>query len=284
MRFFYTLFIACGMLLPLGRAATQQQLRPVSVNILFDSPSYVIGEPVPVRLWVRNNTAGTLTLGKGSLPAGRLEVTRVGDPTERPRALDKGGCLPRPLQLKPNEARTFSIDLAKAADISSEGKYFVTFGVIVRDMCYETEIKTVEVVPGSIVSEGVQLFAGSPNQQRHFKLVRWPRNHVDRLFLRIEDTPSGIVFPTVMLGAYLPLVKPRMNIAASGEIVVLHRATPEYYVRNVFWSLEEEFIRRSTQNVLDPATADSARLNGMRADLDEIIDKNDRLKEAIRLR
>jgi hypothetical protein len=75
-----------------------------------------------------------------------------------------------------------------------------------------------------------------------------------------------------------------MNIANSGEITVLHRATPEYYVRNVFWSLESEFIRRSTQNLLDPATADSARLNGMKADLEEVVEKNDKLKEAIRLR
>ena len=44
------------------------------------------------------------------------------------------------------------------------------------------------------------------------------------------------------------------------------------------------FIRRSTQNLLDPATADSARLNGMKADLEEVINKNDKLKEAIRLR
>jgi hypothetical protein len=107
---------------------------------------------------------------------------------------------------------------------------------------------------------------------------------VDRIFLRIEDIPSGVVFPTVMLGAYLPLSKPRMNIAPSGEITILHRATPEYYVRNVFWSLEEEFVRRSTQNLLDPATADTARLNGMKADLEEVIDKNDRLKESLRLR
>ena len=92
------------------------------------------------------------------------------------------------------------------------------------------------------------------------------------------------VFPTVMLGAYLPLMKPRLNIADNGEVTVLHRATPEYYVRNIFWSLPNEFVRRSTLSLLDPSTADTSRLNAMRDDLDEVIKKNDALKEAIRLR
>lgn len=284
MRIFAVIMLGCCVAVPFGRAAAQSRIRPVSVGITFESSSYVIGEEVPLRLWMRNNTTGTMTLGKGSLPAGTLEVTRVGDAQKRSLALDSGGCLPRPLQLKPGEARTFNVDLSRAADISGEGKYFVTFGVVVRDMRYDTEVKVLEIVPGSLISEGVQLFSGQPNLQRHFKLVRWSRDHVDRVFLRIEDSPTGTIFPTVMLGAYLPLMKPRMNIATSGEIIVLHRATPEYYVRNVFWSLEEEFVRRSTQTVLDPATADSARLHGMKADLDEMIDKDERLKESLRLR
>ena len=284
MRWLAIVAVLICAVLPTRWVAAQQRLRPVSVGMAFDTLSYVMGEEIPVRLWVRNNTSGVLTLGKGSLPSGELEVSRVGDSLKRPLTLDRGGCLPRPLQLKPGEERTFRIDLSKAADLSSEGKYFVTFGVIWRDMRYETEMKVVEIVPGSLVSEGTQLFANQPHLQRHFKLVRWPRGHVDRLFLRIEDSPTGAVYPTVMLGAYLPLSKPRMNIATSGEITVLHRATAEYYVRNVFWSLEEEFIRRSTQNLLDPTTADTARLNGMKADLEEVINKNDKLKEAIRLR
>lgn len=265
-------------------AAPAQRVRPVSVGLSFETTGYVLGEEVPLKLWVRNNTAGTLTLGKGALPSGVLDVTRVGDLTKQSLALDPGGCLPRPLQLKAGEERTFTVDLAKAADLSVEGQYFVTFGVIVRDMRYETEIKVMEVVPGNVISEGTQFFSTQPDVQRHFKLVQWTRDRVTRLFLRIEDTPSGKIYKTVLLGAYLPLVKPRLNIAPSGEVIVLHRATPEFYVRNVFWSLDDEFVHRSKQNILDPATADTARLNGMRADLEEIVDKNDQLKEALRLR
>lgn len=259
-------------------------LDPVSVGLGIPNKSYVQGEPLPIQVLVRNNTPADLNLGQGNLPAGVVSVTRVGDSTKRSLARDPLGCLPRPLVLKPNEERVFSVDLEQAANIHEPGKYFVSFGVVCQGRRYDTVVSAIDIVPGYIIAEGTQVFAKEPTRQRHFKLVRWNRERTDRLFLRVEDTPDGQYFPTLMLGAYIPLVKPRLNIAPNGEITVLHRATPEYYIRNVFWSLPKEFVRRSTQNLLDPATADTERMNGMRKDFDEVIEKNERLREAIRLR
>lgn len=261
-----------------------RRLRPVSVGIALENTSYVLGEKIPVRVLVKNNTTEELTLGTGNTPSGLFVVSNTNDPQRRNLARDPLGCLPRPLKLGPNEERVFDLNLTEAVVLSNTGKYFVAFGAIVKGTRYDTQIKAIEIVPGTIVAEGVQLFKKQPNLQRHFTLVRWPRDHVDRLFLRIEDTPTRQFYPTVMLGAYLPLVKPRMNIATSGEVTILHRATPDYYMRNVFWSLPNEVVRRSSQSLLDPATADTARLKGMQKDLNEIIEKNDRAKEALRLR
>lgn len=261
-------------------AQENRQLNPVSVGFSLETGSYVIGEDIKVSVLVRNNTPGTLTLGRGDLPSGVFEVCRANDPQRRNLARDPNGCLPRPLVLKPNEERVFDLNLTLAADLTRQGKYFVTFGAIVHGIRYETQVKAIEIVPGGVVLEGTQLFAKDPGRQRHFTLVRWPRDHIDRLFLCVEDTPDGRFFPTVMLGAYLPIVKPKLNIASNGEIIVLHRATPDYYVRNVFWSLPNEFIRRASQNILDPATADTARLRGMQGDLDAIIQKNEEQRKA----
>lgn len=277
MRLLPRLLLTLAALLPLAAPAAEgpKRLAPVSVGIAIESGSYVLGETLPVRVLVRNNTPAPLTLGKGDHPAGAFEVIRHGDPQRRNLAREPKGCLPKPLTLKPNEERVFDLDLSVAADLTRQGKYLVTFGAIVHGIRHDTQPKAVDIVPGSVVLEGTQLFANDPTRQRHFTLVRWPRDHVDRLFLRVQDTPDGRFFPTVMLGAYLPLVTPRLNISPTGEIVVLHRATPEFYVRNVFWSLPSEFVRRSTQSLLDPATADTERLNGMRADLDAIIQKSE---------
>ena len=282
MRFLPRLLLTLTALLPLAAHAAEgpKRLAPVSVGIAIESGSYVLGETLPVRVLVRNNTPAPLTLGKGDHPAGAFEVIRHGDPQQRNLAREPKGYLPKPLTLKPNEERVFDLDLSVAADLSRQGKYLVTFGAIVHGVRYDTQPKAVDIVPGSVVLEGTQLFSNDPTRQRHFTLVRWPRDHVDRLFLRVQDTPDGRFFPTVMLGAYLPLVTPRLNISPAGEIVVLHRATPEFYVRNVFWSLPAEFVRRSTQSLLDPATADTERLNGMRADLDAIIQKNESQRKA----
>lgn len=282
MRLLPRLLLTLAALLPLAAPAAEgpKRLAPVSVGIAIESGSYVLGETLPVRVLVRNNTPAPLTLGKGDHPAGAFEVIRHGDPQRRNLAREPNGCLPKPLTLKPNEERVFDLDLSVAADLTRQGKYLVTFGAIVHGIRHDTQPKAVDIVPGSVVLEGTQLFANDPTRQRHFTLVRWPRDHVDRLFLRVQDTPDGRFFPTVMLGAYLPLVTPRLNISPTGEIVVLHRATPEFYVRNVFWSLPSEFVRRSTQSLLDPATADTERLNGMRADLDAIIQKSESQRKA----
>lgn len=273
------LLLALLALLPALLAAQRpdapKRLAPVSVGLAIEAGSYVLGETVPVRVLVRNNTPAPLTLGKGDHPAGAFEVIRHGDPQRRNLAREPNGCLPKPLTLRPNEERVFDLDLSVCADLSRQGKYLVTFGAIVHGVRHDTQPKAVDLVPGGVVLEGTQLFANDPTRQRHFTLVRWPRNHIDRLFLRIQDTPDGRTFPTVMLGAYLPLVTPRLNISPAGEVVLLHRATPEFYVRNVFWSLPNEFVRRSTQSLLDPATADTERLNGMRADLDALIQKSE---------
>lgn len=280
------ILLALGLTAPLLAQYKQDErrLRPVSVGIAFEHTSYVLGEDIPVRVLVKNNTTSELTLGLGATPSGMFVVSNTNDPQRQNLAKDPKGCLPKPLTLKANEERVFDLNLTQAVTLSNTGKYFVTFGAIVKGILYETKIKAIEIVPGSIVAEGTQLFKKNPNLQRHFTLVRWPRDHIDRLFLRIEDSPTKQFYPTVMLGAYLPLVKPRMNIADNGEVTILHRATPDYYMRNVFWSLTNEVVRRSSQSLLDPATADTARLKGMQKDLNEIIEKNDRIKEALRLR
>ncbi len=266
-------------------ARTPKMLDPVAVGVEFESLSYVIGEDIPLKLLVRNNTTRPMTLGQGSMPAGILNVSKVSDPQRTSLTRNPMGCLPRPLQLAPGEQRVFNVNLTREANLTQQGRYFVSFGAVYAGLSYETQVKVIDIVPGYIVAEGTQLFVSDPNRQRRLTLVRWPRDHVDRLFLRVEDAPDGRFYPTMMLGAYLShLMPPRLNIADNGEVTVLHRATPDYYVRNVFWSLPGEFVRRSTLNLLDPNTADSNRLNAMRNDLDEVIQKNDRLKEAIRLR
>ncbi len=218
MRLFLPLLAALAAALPHALCAQQPKaLDPVAVGIAFEAGSYVIGEDIPVRLLGRNNTPHEMTLGRGGLPAGVVEVARVNDPQRVSLARDPLGCLPRPLTLAPGEQRVFDVNLTRVANLTEQGKYFVTFGVVFGGLRYDTQVKVVEIVPGSLVAEGTQLFTRAPGRQRRFTLVRWPRDHIDRLFLRVADTPDGRFFPTVMLGAYLPLMRARHTIAGKGR-------------------------------------------------------------------
>lgn len=274
--------LLAGAAAVLAAAPRQAHLDPLSVGLEFASSSYIVGEPVPARVLIRNNMSREITLGGGDLPAATVHVWRANDSVRRNLAFAGRGVVPAPLTLKPNEQRVFSFDLSQNANIYGEGRYNITFGAIYGGRRYKTTVYSVEIVPGYVIAEGTQLFAKDPARQRHITIVRWPRDHVDCLFMRIRDTPDGRWFPTVKLGAFLNLVDPRLNIADNGEITTLHRATPEYYVRHVFWSLPSDFVHRSRLDLLDPSTADTARLNGLRGDLDSIVQKNEALKEKAR--
>lgn len=259
---------------------------PISVGMLFDHPTYIVGEEIPIHVMIRNNTPFEIVLGRGGTPPADFEVYQYHSDSAFPLRTDRTKIgLPVPLKLAPNQTRNFTLKISNAVEMQKEGTYVVTFGAIYNGIRYDTESKLIHVIPGIVVSQGLQLFKNDPTRQRQIFLVRSSREQTERLFLRVEDRPDGRFFPTVMLGAYLPLVEPRMNIADNGEVVVLHRATPEYFVRNVFWSLPNDFVHRSQISVVDPSTADSARLHGLKDDFDEIIKKDEeRRKERLRNR
>lgn len=270
------LTLLCTLTLTTLIAAPRNSVDPIAVGIDIDHTSYIVGEDIPIRVVIANNTPYEIVLGRDNTPSATFEVRKYKskDTLALPVFPERLG-LPSPMKLAPNQKRVFTVKLTDAVNLREEANYLVTFGAIYKGIRYDTDCKMVQVVPGMIVSEGLQLFKTDPSRQRHFTLVRWTRQHVDRLFLRVEDSPDGQYFPTLMLGAYLPLVKPKMNIAANGEVTILHRATPEYYVRNVFWSLTSDFVQRSQITILDPSTADTARLNGLKSDFDALIKQDE---------
>lgn len=279
-KYIFTFLTLCSGLL---FAAKDDGTNPISVGLAIDEPTFIVGEDIPVRVMIRNNTPFEITLGRGETPVADFDVYRTNANDPLPLRINRTKIgLPKPLKLEANQTRHFTLKLSNAVNMHDAGTYLITFGAIYNGVRYDTESKLIQITPGMVISKGLQLFKNDPNRQRHFTLVRSSRQHVERLFLRIEDLPDGRYFPTVMLGAYLPLVEPRLNIAANGEVVVLHRATPEYFVRNVFWSLPNDFVQRSRISIVDPSTADTARLHGLKDDFDEIIRKDEeRRKERL---
>ena len=51
-----------------------------------------------------------------------------------------------------------------------------------------------------------------------------------------------------------------MSVLPSGEVITLHRATQDAFIRTVFWSLPEAFEFQEHEEMLDPDVAGTARV------------------------
>lgn len=234
---------------------------------------YIQGEDIPAEFVIKNNTSRNIILNDANsvdrltLSAQRHHIHRLGKTQYADLSKIKPFIVPG--------GRTFRVPvyLNQVLDFNQHGKYMLNFAVNYRGKCYSTSIKTIDIVNGYVVLEGLQLFNNQPNTQRKISLLRWSRNHVDCLFIRIADTPKRQAFTTTLLGAYLGPMKPKMNIADNGEVTVLHKATPDYYVKNTFWSLPNTVSHRDRVSLLDPNAASANRMKSLQGDMNSAFNK-----------
>lgn len=227
--------------------------------------TFVLGEPIIASVTIANNTIGDISFDEQH-PGTTItfDVRDSDDTNPLPLRQEGKALLAKPFVLPANETLIGDYRIDKLVDLTQVGRYFVTFKATYQGIVYATRVRMVELVPGFVLGEGVQLFSKHPNLQRQFTIVRWPRQHVDCAFLRIVDKPTGRQFETINLGPYLGLNKLKMNIAPNGEITTLHRATPDHYIRHVFWSLPEEVVHRSKIQLVDPNASGGDRLTDLR--------------------
>ncbi len=273
-RTFLLLLTAC-MISPLFAAPKTL----LSVWLEIKKQGYVQGEMIPCDLCIRNNSARDITFNMPGLSS-RIDLTiykhRIGE-TRRFLPVDLSHI--KPFTVPGGKAAKLPIYINEVADLEEATKYMIEFSAIYNKTAYTGTTFALDIVTGYTLIEGTQLFANAPDLQRSVTLVKWPRNKIDQIFLKFYDTPSNKRFSTQPLGAYLGQEKPRLNIATSGEISVVHKATPDYYVKTTFWSLPKVISRRSRINLLDPSAASAQHLKSIRPDLQEAMRDNDKKKK-----
>ncbi len=241
-----------------GVAAGQQ----VEMTMTLAYNVFVVGEPVLVQLEALNTTRDLLDIGgKDSKDALVVEISRGGEYNEV--APFNNESVVSPFQVKPGQAFQQKVELDKWFPVVEEGKYFVRFVIVHDGLRYESSKKSFDVVPGIPIKDGVQMFVKRQNQKRLFKLVFWSRNQTDRLFLRIEDDPSGKVWDSLDLGALLRSSGPKIDISPEGEVTVLHRSTQDAYIRTVLWSLPDAVEVVERNSLVDPEISASQRVKSL---------------------
>jgi hypothetical protein len=260
--------MACSILL--ASTAFSQQ---IDIRMTLTHSVFIIGEPIVVDVTFENNSRNPFTLGGDSLDKVLIEISRDSQYDELEVQNDQPFFTPTVIA----SGQTFkqSVELDKWFALYETGKYMLRAVVVKDGMRYETIKKTFDIVPGIPLKEGIQMFVSKQHLQRKFHLVYWMRNQANRLFLRIEDSPTGQAWDTIDLGVLAKSTEPKLDISPKGEVTVIHRATQEAFIRTLIWSLPTS-IEIAERNVLaDPDVSSTQRVRSLYEEMQKEEKKDD---------
>ena len=255
-------FVWLGMCAAVCFSAFAQK---VDVKLELAYTVYIVGEPVLVQVTGSNGLRDTLTFD-GESPDRLLFKITTEDPNEyltptSERPIASG------ITLKTGEGFKRKVELDKWFPLLKEGRYLVRALILHQGVRYESQKKSFDVVPGIQVAEGTQMFVKPAELKRSFKLVYWHRNKVERLFLAVKDEPTGFVWDTTDLGNLLHGSKPKLDIAPDGVVTVIHKTSPESFIRTVLWSLPKSLEVVERNPLLDPEISASQRAKSLYSEI-----------------
>ena len=140
---------------------------------------------------------------------------------------------------------------------------YLARAVLVHDGArFESSLVSFDVVPGMRVGGAMQMFSNRPGLKRVFEIAYWTRGQREHLFLKAHDE-HGKMWRTTDLGVLLRITDPKISVMPNGEVVVLHRATQDQFLRTVFWSLPDELVLRTQEPMVDPDVAGAKRMKDL---------------------
>ncbi|MCL1920444.1 MAG: hypothetical protein FWG50_05095 [Kiritimatiellaeota bacterium] len=258
------LVLMAGIMAVAGQTVAQRM--DVSMKLAYNT--FITGEPVLLQVAVVNQTRDPIVFGDNASLI--IEITKDGAYNELTPWNDAPFL--KSVTLTPGNTLEHKLEADKWFSLTKSGKYTVRAVILYNDMRYESSKKSFDVVPGIPLKSGVQMFANK-SLQRNFKLVYWARTNITHLFLRVEDEPDGQIWDTIDLGTYSRDDEPKLDIAPTGEITILHRATRDGYLRIVIWSLPGSVEIAERDALLDPNVSASQRVRHLYGDVQEAAEK-----------
>ena len=233
----------------------------ISVKLVPDRREYVVGERIRAIVDIANSSADSIDVGKpGSADIFRIEMFRARDMAARERVGKKP--FVAPFLIHSSEGQKLETFLGDHFVLNDPVRYLAR-GVLVHDGArYESSLVSFDVVPGMRVGGAMQMFKNRPGLKRVFELVYWTRGQREHIFLKAHDE-GGKAWRTTDLGVLLRITEPKISVMPSGEVVVLHRATQDQFMRSVFWSLTDALEFRKQEPMVDPDIAGSQRMRDL---------------------
>lgn len=253
---FFILFAALSVV---AFAAPPQS--EISVKLIPDRREFIVGERIRAVVDVANSSADSIDVGKpGSADILRIEVFRARDMASRDRVGNKP--FVAPFMLHSSEGQKLETFIGDHFPLHDPVRYLARAVLIHAGSRYESSLVSFDVVPGMTVGRAMQMFKNSPGLKRTFEIVYWMRGQREHLFLKASDE-GGRVWRTTDLGGLLRITEPKISVMPNGEVVVLHRATQNQFMRSVFWSLPNVLDFRKQEPMVDPDVAGSERMRDL---------------------
>ena len=254
-----SLFAAClAQMAPAAALPTE-----ITVRLEMTYDEYVAGERVRAVVDVANASADVIDCRKPDA-ADRLflELYRAHDKNRYDRITDKP--FVAPFALLSGEGQKLETFLADHFRFDENTRYLARAVLVHGGMRFESSLKSFDMVPGLPCGNALQMFSNRDGLQRHFELVHWGRDQVEHIFLKSHDSgTSDRSWRTTDLGPVLRVTPPKVSVMPTGEVLVLHRATQDQFLRSVFWSLPEVLDFRSQEPMVDPDIAGSQRMRDL---------------------
>lgn len=232
----------------------------ITVTLKPTQDVYIEGERIRVIVDVANASPDVIDCrGANSPDALNLELYRASDRYQ----FEKVSKHPftAGFALLSGEGQKLEAFLADHFAFEKPTRYFARAVLVHGGMRFESPLRTFDVVPGMKCGNALQMFEGHDGLKREFELVHWGRNRIEHLFLKARDRGNSTKrWATADLGPLLRVTRPKVSVLPTGEVITLHRATQDSFIRTEFWSLPSVFEFHTHEVMMDPDVAASERV------------------------
>ena len=142
----------------------------------------------------------------------------------------------RNAKLEPGEQRDIAIDLSRRYNLGGVGRYLVRAVIKHNNRFYMSDKVMLDVVEGIEVAKTVRGVRGYEDTTRNYSLRYWKRGKHEYLFLTVDDNPTRINQGVFQLGRLLRVDTPRITVDRKGNVMILHRSSPDCFIRTKFKS------------------------------------------------
>lgn len=231
------------------------------MGLAINTPNtvYLTGEPVVANIRIHNRTTRAFQSRKGDADAQlTLQVTRGDDLT--PLIPLEADAHIGDLTLPPGDVWGNKVDVSRLFDVRQQGRYLVRLVTVHDGMRYESFPRAFDVVPGFEITKVLQVFPGTPATQRQLRLAYWVRNQMEEIFLQVTEKPVTRRWRTYSLGPVIRTTAPKLDISPDGLLTIVHRATPDVFIKSQIRSEAQMVTYLGQEKLLDPVASASKRM------------------------